>query len=102
METIVIEKVLEQLKDLPQEMQWRVLEFTRALAVSTPRGVPGRQLLHFAGVISPEEAASMRETIEQACEQVDAQTPAQRATYSRKRHLDRSPGHSACADIGDA
>ena len=72
METIVIEKVLEQLKDLPHEMQWRVLEFTRALAVSTPRGVPGRQLLRFAGFISPEEAASMRETIEQDCEQVDA------------------------------
>jgi len=34
--------VIEQLKALPHELQWRVLEFTRALAVSTPHGVPGR------------------------------------------------------------
>ncbi len=42
MDTPIIDKVIEQLRDLPQELQWRVLEFTRALAVSTPRGVPGR------------------------------------------------------------
>lgn len=28
--------------------------FTRALAMSTPRGVPGEQLLKFAGTLSPE------------------------------------------------
>ena len=72
MDTVVIDKVIEQLKDLPQEMQWRVLEFTRTLAVSTPRGVPGRHLLRFAGIVPPEEAALMREAIEQGCEQVDA------------------------------
>ena len=44
----VIDKVVEQLKDLPEELQWRVLEFTRAPAVSAPHGVLGRQLLRFA------------------------------------------------------
>lgn len=36
----LVAQVIEQLKTLPQELQWRVLEFTRALAISTPRGVP--------------------------------------------------------------
>ncbi len=72
MDTPIIDKVIEQLRDLPQELQWRVLEFTRALAVSTPRGVPGQQLLNFAGAISPDDVRLMREAIEQGCEQVDA------------------------------
>lgn len=67
----LIAQVIEQLKTLPQELQWRVLEFTRALAISTPRGVPGEQLLKFAGTISPEDIQTMSEAIEQGCEQVD-------------------------------
>lgn len=72
MDTPIIDKVIEQLRDLPQELQWRVLEFTRALAISSPRGVPGGQLLSFAGAISPDDVQLMREAIEQGCEQVDA------------------------------
>lgn len=72
MDTPIVDKVVEQLRDLPQELQWRVLEFARALAQSAPRGVPGRQLLRFAGTISQEDAKLMREAIERGCEQVDA------------------------------
>jgi len=68
----IVDKVIEQLKALPHELQWRVLEFTRALAVSTPHGVPGRQLLRFAGSIPMDDVQLMREAIEQGCEQVDA------------------------------
>lgn len=50
----------------------RVFEFTRALAISTSQGIPGQQLLHFAGAISSEDAQQMREAIEQGYEQVDA------------------------------
>jgi len=71
MDTPIIEQVIEQLKSLPQELQWRVLEFTRALAVSTPHGIPGRQLLRFAGAIPLDDVKLMREAIEQGCEQVD-------------------------------
>jgi hypothetical protein len=71
MNTPIIEQVVEQMKDLSQDMQWRVLEFTRALAISAPQGVPGSQLLQFAGAISPEDAKKMRDAIEQGCEQVD-------------------------------
>ena len=72
MDISIVEKVVEQLKSLPQELQRRVLEFTRALAVSTPHGVAGVQLLRFAGTIPMDDVKVMRETIEQGCEQLDA------------------------------
>jgi hypothetical protein len=72
MDTPIVDKVIEQLKSLPHDLQWRVLEFTRALAQSAPRGVPGQQLLRFAGTITPHDAQLMREAIEQGCEQIDA------------------------------
>jgi hypothetical protein len=71
MDTVVIDKVVEQLKVLPHELQWRVLEFSKALALSTPHGIRGQQLLRFAGVIPPDDVQLMREAIEQGCEQVD-------------------------------
>ncbi|MFH0823622.1 MAG: hypothetical protein V2B18_12790 [Pseudomonadota bacterium] len=71
MDTSTVDEVVEQLKYLPQEMQRRVLEFTRALAQSTPRGVPGRQLLRFAGSIPLDDISVMGEAIQRGCEQVD-------------------------------
>lgn len=65
------EKVVEQLKELPYELQWRVLEFARTLASSAPRGVPGKQLLRFAGTIPAGDVELIRQAIEQGCEQVD-------------------------------
>ncbi|MEQ8383684.1 MAG: hypothetical protein RH949_15120 [Coleofasciculus sp. A1-SPW-01] len=47
MDTPILDKLIEQLKIMPQDLQWRVLEFARALASSTIQGVPGRQLLTF-------------------------------------------------------
>jgi hypothetical protein len=67
----LVDKVVDQLKTLPYEMQWRVFEFTRALVVSAPRGVPGLQLLRFAGAIPLDDLQLMRQAIEQGCEQVD-------------------------------
>lgn len=72
METPIVEKVIEQLMTLPQELQRRVLEFSRALAHTTPRGIPGEQLLRFAGAMPPDEVRLMSEAIEQGCERVDA------------------------------
>ncbi len=68
----VLDKVVEQLKLLPQELQWRVYEFTRALATSTPRGVAGQQLLRFSGAIPSDELQVMQQAIDQDCERVDS------------------------------
>jgi len=65
-------QVLEQLKALPYEQQWRVLEFARSLATSVPRGAPGQRLLSFAGMIPPDDLQAMQQAIEDGCEQVDA------------------------------
>jgi hypothetical protein len=72
MNTPIVGEVIEQMKSLPYEMQWRVLGFTRALALSSPRGVPGNQLLRFAGAVALDDLNTMRSAIEQGCEQVDA------------------------------
>lgn len=68
----ITDKVIEQLKTLSHGLQQRVLEFTRALALSAPRGIPGRQILRFAGTIPPDDVQRMREAIAQGCEQADA------------------------------
>lgn len=60
-----------QLEHLRPEAQQRVLEFARALVITRPRGVPGKELLHFAGSLSPEEAKEMMESIDEDCGQVD-------------------------------
>lgn len=72
METPIVEEVVEQLKSMPEELQARVLEFTRALAQSGPRGVPGRRLIRFAGTIPLSEVKQMSEAIEKGCERMDA------------------------------
>jgi hypothetical protein len=71
MGTPIVDKVIEQMAGMPNELQWRVLEFTRALAVSSPGGVAGSQILRFAGAIAPDDLNRMREAIEQSCERVD-------------------------------
>ena len=71
MNTLIMDRVIEQLEVLPYELQWRVLEFTRALAASVPHGVTGQKLLRFAGVISLDDLQLMRLAIEQGCERVD-------------------------------
>ena len=71
MSTQVVDRVMEQLETLPSEMQWRVLEFTRALAASAPHGVPGRQLLRFSGTVPLDDLQVMRQAIAEGCEVVD-------------------------------
>ncbi len=71
MDTSILDKVVEQLRGMPQSLQQRVLEFARALVGSTIQGVPGQQLLRFAGAIPPDDIQLMRQAIEEDCEQVD-------------------------------
>jgi hypothetical protein len=71
MDTTISDRVVEQLKVLPQHLQWRVLEFARALVVSTPKGLPGKEAARLAGGITPEDAGLMRAAIEETCENVE-------------------------------
>ncbi len=71
MSNSIITKVVEQLETLPATLQQQVLEFIQTLKASTPPGVPGRQLLRFAGAIPADDLQLMRQAIEEGCEQVD-------------------------------
>lgn len=63
--------ILDQLPYLEFEQQKQVLDFIRALVLTRKRGVPGRDLLRFAGTICAEDLAAMTQAIEEGCEKVD-------------------------------
>ncbi len=63
-----IDEVVEQLKTMPQHLQYQVLEFAQKFLKTEVRGIPGKKLLPFAGSISPEDLQMMGETIKQDCE----------------------------------
>lgn len=64
-------EIVAQLDQLPDDLQQRVLDFAKALASSQPKGVPGKQLLDFAGVIEKDDLEAMTQAIKAGCEQVD-------------------------------
>ncbi len=63
--------LLREVAQLPPPLQRKVVDFARSLAQAKPRGTPGRQLLEFAGILSPEQAKAMMEAIEEDCERID-------------------------------
>lgn len=63
--------IAKQLDHLPPELQRQVLDFAQALAKSFPKGVPGKQLLRFSGIMEAEDIQAMSQAIEASCERVD-------------------------------
>jgi len=58
-------ELLREVEQLPPPLQRKVVDFAHSLAQSRPRGTPGRELLEFAGILSPEEATAMSDAIEE-------------------------------------
>jgi hypothetical protein len=54
---------------LPYDLQLRVLDYTKALL---PRGVKGKNLCKFEGIIPDDDLSTMAQAIEKDCEKVDA------------------------------
>lgn len=69
--TIVEKQLREQLGRLPIEQQRQVLDFARALEKVKIHGVPGKNLLRFAGTIVPEDLIAIEKTINEGCEKVN-------------------------------
>lgn len=63
MDNPVILKVVEELETLPDNLQQQVLEYVQTLKVSIQPGVPGRQLLRFAGFIPSDDLQEMKQAI---------------------------------------
>jgi hypothetical protein len=71
MSSAIVTKVIEQLESLPEDLQRQVLTFVEALQATVQRGVPGKELLEFAGAIPAEDLCLMRQAIQDGCERVD-------------------------------
>ena len=69
---ITVEKRLrKQLEHLPAEKQHQVLEFARSLVKAKGPGVPGKDLLRFAGSIEAEDLIAIKKAIHEGCEKVN-------------------------------
>lgn len=64
------QEILTHLHTLAPPQQREVLAFVRALAAS-PTGVPGPDVLVFAGMIAPPDLTALEHAIAEDCEQVD-------------------------------
>ncbi len=65
-------EIVDQLRKLSADRQKLVRAFLRGLHQQSPKGVPGKDLLRFAGTIAPADLREMSAAIEEACERVDA------------------------------
>lgn len=64
-------QLLKQFDNLSPEQQRRLVEFAQSLTTTRPRGVPGRDLLSFAGTIDADDLRRMADAIDKDCEQID-------------------------------
>ena len=71
MSAAVVERLASTVRELPEPLQLRVLEFAQALSAPRSEGIPGRDLLRFAGRLKPEVVDRMAAVIETECERVD-------------------------------
>jgi hypothetical protein len=72
----IAEEIAKAVNNLPPELQKKVLDYARGLDQDTkadnrPQGVPGKDLLRFAGTISKEDLKIMSQVIEEDCERID-------------------------------
>ena len=73
MNTAAIEEAIGiEVPKLTFEEQKRVLAFVQSLEASRECGVPGRELLRFAGFIEANDVERMRAAIEEDCERVNS------------------------------
>lgn len=62
------DNLIDQINNLPHDLQLRVLDFVKALI---PKGVEGKSLLRFEGAIPVDDLQLMTKAIEENCEKVD-------------------------------
>lgn len=71
MPNVQLNEVIEHYQALPSVLQEQVLALLRNMDRTSPLGVPGRNLLQFAGSIPVSDLEAMSAAIEQGCEQVE-------------------------------
>jgi hypothetical protein len=65
----VTNEFMKEFSKLPHDLQLRVLDYTKALIL---KGVKGKDLCKFEGLIPDDELSLIAQAIEDNCEKVDA------------------------------
>ena len=68
----VAQEIVKQVRGLPDSLQRQVLAYVETLNASRQHGVPGSQLLRFAGTIPTHDLERMSRAIETECERVNS------------------------------
>lgn len=71
MSNTLINKVVRQLRTMPDDLQQEVLVYTRQLKKERRLGVPGKDLVQFAGSFTADDLEIMRHAVDVDSEQVD-------------------------------
>jgi hypothetical protein len=71
MSTAIVSQLVDKVTQLPDNLQQKVLDFADTLSHPVLHGVPGSQLLKFAGLIPADDLELMRSAIESECERID-------------------------------
>ena len=72
MAEISIEKaILDEIHRLEIDQQRKVLVFARSLSLTPPEGIPGKDLLRFAGTIEKDDLTKMAQAINEPCESIN-------------------------------
>ncbi|UCH96008.1 MAG: hypothetical protein JSV88_03935 [Candidatus Aminicenantes bacterium] len=68
----VREQIERELDVLSVNMQRKILDYiTHLSGPGIPPGVPGKELLKFAGTLADEDARELTQIIEEGCERID-------------------------------
>ena len=71
MSDVILRQIMENTRDLPDDLQQQVLEYVHSLVRPPQPGGRGQDLLGFAGAIPADDLEVMQRAIELGCEQVD-------------------------------
>jgi len=71
MSEALIEKVVEQLRTLPKNLQTEVLQFLVGLKQSQPIGVAGASWSEYANLFPPEDLGDMADAINEDSGKID-------------------------------
>lgn len=64
-------EILSELEQLNIGKQKKVLDFIHSLNDGAPRGAAGKELLKFAGILTPEEGKELLKIIDKDCGEID-------------------------------
>ena len=71
MNSEIISEAAAQMAILPYKFQKRALKFIQELSLPQKSGVPGKNLLKYAGFIPPDDLRIMSDVIENDCRKID-------------------------------